>query len=498
MNMIESLLAILPTVIVIVTGMVVLLLDACVPIWRKNKNLTVILSIVGLCVAAGFALRLMDVGGAKVVFSGAIIADTFTHSTSLILIITAALSILLGATYLENKRLHLGEYHALVLFSTSGGMLMAASNDLITLFVAIETLSVALYVLAGFNRVNEKSEESALKYFLLGAFAAGFLLYGIALMYGGSAGAVPGGGGTTNLAQLSTYYKGIFPNVMFMTGLALLIVGLAFKAGLVPFHMWTPDVYEGAPTSATAYMSAVAKIAAFAAILRVFNALFPISPFWLFAVQALAVLTMFGGNLIAIMQENVKRMLAYSSIAHAGYLMVAIAALSKSDSTNQAVGAITFYMLAYALMTLGSFGVLIWLSRDNREIQTLDDLRGLGKTAPAAAYMMSVFMLSLGGIPPTMGFLGKWMIFLAALKSGQAWLAVALALASILSIFYYLKIVWMMLFQEPNKETTHERAKSPAGVVITLAFATAASILFGLLPNLVSVLSNTTTMLGRH
>jgi NADH-quinone oxidoreductase subunit N len=496
MNYNSSLTAILPIIVVLVTGMVVLLADACVPVWRRHKPLSAVLSLIGIFVAAIIAYQRLDSGVAIQAFSGAIVVDTFAQACSLILLVTAALAVLLAITYLENRRLHLGEYYALVLFSTAGSMLMAATNDLIVLFVAIETLSVALYVLAGFARTEARSEEAALKYFLLGAFAAGFLLYGIALIYGGSAGAVAGGGGTTNLMVIAASLKaGALPSGMLMTGVALLLVGLAFKAALVPFHMWTPDVYEGAPTSVTAYMAAGAKIAAFAALVRVFNALVPISGYWLIVVQILAILTMFGGNLIAITQDNVKRMLAYSSIAHAGYLMVAISALSSQNAHASAIGAITFYLLAYALMTMGAFAVLIWLSRRGRDIQTLTDLKGLAKHDPAAAYVMLVFMLSLGGIPPTMGFLGKWFIFAAALQAGQTWLAITLAVASMISVYYYLKIVWMMCFQEPDSDEARPRALSASGVFISVAITVAASLLFGIVPNLVSILTNSSTSL---
>lgn len=491
MNYNNSLVAIMPVLAVLVVGMLVLLADSTIPFWRNHKSLSVVLSLIGVVVAGIFAGQGLDSGGSISAFNGAIVVDSFAHSCNLILLVTAGLAVLLGATYLENRGINLGEYYALILFSTAGSMLMAATNDLIVLFVAIETLSVALYVLAGFARTEKRSEEAALKYFLLGAFAAGFLLYGIALIYGGSSGAVPGGGGTTNLAQIKeTFAGGAAPNAMFIMGLALVMVGLAFKAALVPFHMWTPDVYEGAPTSVSAYMAAGAKIAAFAALLRLFNALTPIHDYWLPILQVLAVLTMFAGNLAAIAQTNVKRMLAYSSIAHAGYLLVAISALASPAAHDSAVSAVIFYLFAYSLMTIGSFGVLIWLSRRGRDVQTLADLKGLSKLDPAAAYVMLVFMLSLGGIPPTMGFLGKWFIFAATLQAGQMWLAITLAFASMISIFYYLKVVWMMCFQDPEDNEVPARAMSAGGIAISLAVTVAASLLFGIVPNLISALTN--------
>jgi len=495
---IASVEAIAPIIIVMITGMIVLLGDALIAPWRKARWVSPVVGIFGILVAGGFAGTQIGTGGHRIAFNGALTADAFSQACSIILLIIAALAILLASTYLENRNLQHGEYYSLVLFSTSGAMLMAAASELIVLFVAIEILSVALYVLAGFARTAPRSEEAALKYFLLGAFAAGFLLYGIALIYGGSSGIVPGQLGTTNLIALGHYLHNTpSPNLMLIAGIALLLVGLAFKAALVPFHMWTPDVYEGAPTSVTAYMAAAAKVGAFAAILRIFNALIPISEYWLVAIQVLAVLTMFGGNILALAQTNVKRMLAYSSIAHAGYLMVAVSALTGSGAAdaadkisahNSAMSGATFYLLAYSIMTMGAFGVLIWLTSKGKDVQTLDDLKGMVKTHPTAAYLMLIFMLSLGGIPPTMGFMGKWFIFLATLQAGQLWLAILLALASIISIYYYLRVVWVMCFTEPDADTSSRTAASPGGVVLALIATGTASLLFGIAPVLVQSL----------
>ena len=496
--------AMLPIIIIMVTGMVVLLADACLPFWRRLGILSGNVSLIGIGIAA--IVSIMQVNANEVsqsAFHGAVAADTFGAACNLILLTAATVAVLLALTYLENKRLNLGEYYALVLFSTSGAMLMAAATDLIVLFVAIEILSVALYVLSGFARTEQRSEEAALKYFLLGAFAAGFLLYGIALVYGGSAGAMAGGGGTTNLIELERFLTGGRPpNVMLISGIALLLVGLGFKAALVPFHMWTPDVYEGAPTSVTAYMAASAKIGAFAAILRVFTALMPISDYWLIAVQVLAVLTMFGGNILAVTQDNVKRMLAYSSIAHAGYLMVAVSAATdhraSAEAHNSALSAGVFYLLAYTLMTMGAFAVLIYLSRRGKDYQTLADLKGLARKDSPSAYLMLVFMLSLGGIPSTMGFIGKWYIFNATVQAGQLWLAVALGVASIISIYYYLRVIGMMCFQEPDDAGEQIHATAPTGVILSLAITVGASLIFGIVPLFLSPLLAAATNLLHH
>jgi len=493
-----SLQAILPILIVMVTGMLVLLGDACLPFWRRAGILSGNVSLIGIGIAALVSMRqLGNPDAASSAFHGAVAVDGFGISCNLILLTAATVAVLLALTYLENRKLNLGEYYALVLFSTSGAMLMSVANDLIVLFVAIEILSVALYVLSGFARTDQRSEEAALKYFLLGAFAAGFLLYGIALIYGGSAGAVMGGGGTTNLATLAKFYGGgVTPNAMAIAGIALMLVGLAFKAALVPFHMWTPDVYEGAPTSVTAYMAAAAKIGAFAAILRVFIAFEGISSYWLIAIQILAILTMFGGNILAVAQTNVKRMLAYSSIAHAGYLLVAVSAATGISPTdprhleiqNAATSAMVFYLLAYALMTMGGFAVLIYLSRSGKDYQTLEDLKGLVHKDSSSAYLMLICLLSLAGIPGTMGFIGKWYIFYAAVQSGQTWLGLTLAAASIISIYYYLRVIGTMCFQENTGTTQQEHAKAPVGVIFALIITVGLTLLLGLLPGAISQL----------
>jgi NADH-quinone oxidoreductase subunit N len=485
----DSLIAILPILIVIVTGIVVLVCDACIPLWRRLHVLSGNVTLIGIVIAAYFSITHLSAGADHTnAFNGAIKTDNFAQACNLILLVSAGLASLMALTYLENRRLNLGEYYALILFATAGAMLMAAASDLIVLFIAIETLSVALYVLAGFARTDLRSEEAALKYFLLGAFAAGFLLYGIALIYGGTGSLQPGFGGSTNLDILARNVALVGPNIMLMAGVALVLVGLGFKAALVPFHMWTPDVYEGAPTSVTAFMAASAKVGAFAAILRVFNALGPISAYWMTAVQVLAVLTMFGGNLLAVTQDNVKRMLAYSSIAHAGYLMVAVAATANAKAHDQAFGAAVFYLLAYTLMTMGAFAVLIYLSRRGKDYQTLNDLKGLAKTDPPSAYLMLVFMLSLGGIPPTMGFIGKWYIFAATITAGQYGLAIALAFASMISIYYYLRVVWMMCFQEPDVVGSQEHAVAPVGVQLSLFVTVGVSLLCGVVPGIVQPL----------
>ncbi len=491
----QSMQAILPVITLLITGMVVLLGDAFLPFWRRSGVASGSLSLLGIVIAAGFALdRLSHQPTHSLAFHGALSLGRFTQACTLLLLLLAGLAVLLAVTYLENRRLNRGEYYTLVLFATSGAILMAAANDLIVLFIAVEMLSVALYVLAGFARSEPRSEEAALKYFLLGAFAAGFLLYGIALIYGGAA--ISGLGGTTNLALLHLR-QGSVPGFMTVAGLALVLVGLGFKAALVPFHMWAPDVYEGSPTSVTGFMAVVVKVGAFAALMRLFIAFAPAAAYWLPAIQIIAVLTMVTGNLLAVTQTNVKRMLAYSSVAHAGYLLIAVAAAATPAAQPLALQAMVFYLAAYGLMTLGAFAVLAWLSHRDADCQTLSDLRGLVRTDPAAAWLMVIFMLSLGGIPPTMGFIGKWYLFTAALQSHQLWLAITLALVSMVAVFYYLRVVWTLCFEEGSGISVSRNTLAPAGVQISLYVAALLSLLGGIAPIVWQPLMLAARSLGR-
>jgi len=478
---------IVPLVILCGAACMILLGDAFV--WRTSQDANPLLALLGIFGALAAVLQRTGPEAAGYGFAGTIATDTISVSSSIALLITGFLSVLLAWTYLKNRGLEHGEYYALLLFSVAGAMLMASANDLLVLFLGLEVLSFALYVMAGFARTEEKSEESSIKYFLLGAFASAFFLYGIALVYGATR--------TTQLDSiLRILGQGAAITPMMLAGVALMLVGLAFKAAVIPFHQWTPDVYEGAPTSVTAYMAAGAKIGAFAAILRVFGALLPLEQFWLGAIQILAILTMVFGNLLAVTQTNVKRMLAYSSIAHAGYLLVAVAAMAHPvPGTSQpgpahdlAIGASLFYLFAYTFMTLGAFGVLVYLSGRSRDYQNLGDLRGLARHDPLAAYSMLFFLLSLGGIPPTMGFMGKWQIFLAALKAHEIALAIVMALTSVIAVYYYLRIVWMMCFEEPREAAPAAPvARFGAGATVFLAAGT--TVLFGVAPMLISSLT---------
>jgi NADH-quinone oxidoreductase subunit N len=349
-------------------------------------------------------------------------------------------------------------------------MLMAGALNLITVFLGIELMSVSLYVLAGFMRKKERSNESALKYFLLGAFATGFLLYGIALIYGTS--------GTTDLVAISKVFPQLSHNPIFLVGCGMLVVAFSFKIAAVPFHMWAPDVYEGAPTTVSGFMSTGAKAAAFATFLLVFVRVFDIAGSSLSQVIAvIAAASMIVGNITAVAQNNVKRMLAYSSIAHAGYMLSGIAAANVEGETG-----ILFYLLAYTFVNVGAFGIVSLMERQDDKKLNFEDYAGLSGRRPALAVMMSMFMFSLAGIPPFAGFFGKYYVFLAAVKANMTWLAILGVLTSLVSVYYYLRLVVLMYFREGDADLDHP---VPVASMIALAAAAALIVVLGLYPSLI-------------
>jgi NADH-quinone oxidoreductase subunit N len=465
--------AVYPLLAITITAMVVLLVDLVLP--RDKKIIAVLLSLAGLIVTGYYVSGLWGLG--MTAFNGSITGDDFSVLFQMILVFVAFLAILLSEKYVQTKGINHGEYYALLLFSTSGAMLMASSTELITIFIGLEVLSIALYILSGFARTEARSEESAMKYFLLGAFSSAFLLYGIALIYGAT--------GTTRLDFIGTpAFGAVHSTVAALSspyataGVALLIVGLGFKAAIVPFHSWTPDVYEGAPTSVTAFMSAGAKAGAFAAFIRVVAAFLQVSHVFHDVLWVLAALTMVVGNVVAVQQTNIKRMLAYSSIAHAGYILVGLLAENTPGRT-----AVLFYILAYTFMNLGAFGVIILLARRGQELNNISDLKGLWRQQPALAVVMAIFMLSLGGIPPTIGFFGKLYLFLAAIQAGQNGLAYLGLLASVVGVFYYLRVIVSMFFEPAQREFPSDVwrfAPFATAAVVVCAFC---SILFGILPS---------------
>ncbi len=426
-----------PAGAVLVTALVVLVADLFIR--QENRRALVWIGLVGIGLAAGATLGFPGSGGA---FENTIVFDRFAIFFSLIFLAAAALTMLSSVEYLSDAGIREGEFYALVLLSAFGMMLMAAANDLIVLFLGLETMSIGVYILTGMWRARVQAAEAAMKYFLIGAFATGFLLYGIALLYGAS--------GSTHLERIAAVLaqpKGAW-SVYLSAGIFLLLVGLAFKVAAVPFHFWAPDVYEGAPTPVTAFMAVAVKAAAFAAWARIFlYVLSPMQDEWRLPVKALAILTMTVGNVLAISQSSVKRMLAYSSIAHAGYLLIALVAGGAAGGQ-----ALLFYLLSYAAMTFGAFGVLIALKDKDQERDAYRDFAGLGFKRPFLAMAMSLCMLSLAGFPPLGGFVGKFYLFRSAVMSGHTDLAIVGALNSLLSVVYYLRVIVMMYMEEGGAE----------------------------------------------
>ena len=468
-----SWLALLPGLILTVTALVVLVADLFME--GPDREGLGWLGIVGLGVA-GLASALLwtaDAGG----FGGSYVLDRFAIFFNVIICLTGILTLLMSMDYLSSIGLESGEYYVMLLLAVLGMMIMAQANDLIVLFLGLELMSVAVYVLAGIWRPELRSSEAALKYFLLGAFASGFLLFGIALAFGTF--------GTTLLAPIASQLTRISAEQrpMALAAAGLLLIGFGFKVAAVPFHSWAPDVYEGAPTSVTALMAVGVKAAAFAAFARVFMyALGGLAVDWSGIVWLIAVLSMTLGNAAAIQQHNIKRMLAYSSIAHAGYLLVGLVA-----ADTQGGAAVLYGTLAYAMMTLGAFAVVIAVGRRGEPNEQLTDYAGLGFRYPFLGACMTIFMLSLGGIPLFAGFTGKFFLFSAAIEQGYVWLVVIAALNSVVSIYYYLAVLMQMYMGEGTGEVqgTTDRPYLTA----TLLFTSAMTILLGLFPQWVLTLA---------
>jgi NADH-quinone oxidoreductase subunit N len=470
----DLLLALLPELLLTGAGMALLLVIA----WRHRTaadlRLAGWVTLAGLA-AAGAAAWWLWWHTARATGGGSpamIAVDDFRFVADWLLLGTAGLTVLVSFDYLERERLLAPEYYALLLFATLGMMLMVAGDDLMVVFLGLELMSVAVYVLAGINRHSPAAAEAALKYFLLGAFASGFLLYGIALVYGATA--------TTNLSQIGAQVRtlGLGDSPMLLIGLGLLLVGFGFKVAAVPFHMWAPDVYDGSPTPVTGYMATGVKAAAFAALLRVLGEGFGDVAAWQQIVWWLAVATMVVGNLIALAQRTVKRMLAYSSIAHAGYLLVAVVA-----STSLGSAAFVFYLVAYSLTTLAAFALLAAKGRDGERDVLIDDLAGLGARRPWLALALAVCMLSLLGFPGTAGFIGKWYILVAATTARQLPLAAILVLTSVVSAGYYLPVIMAMYMKPEPSEQAHAgmRLGRLGGAVV--AVSVAGLLVLGIRPN---------------
>jgi NADH-quinone oxidoreductase subunit N len=422
--------ALLPMLIVTITAFVVIIIEAAI---RKSSGISYWLSIIGLFISIGFLVESLPLRGNA--FYQMVTVGGYGNFFSILFTTAALFTIILSKEYLVKQSVHYGEYYALILLATVGMMLMAAAADLIIIFLGLELMSVCLYILAGFMRKRVKSNEAALKYFLLGAFATGFLLYGMALIYGVTS--------TTNIATIVKDSSTYSTLPLFWIGMGLMMIGFAFKVAAVPFHMWVPDVYEGAPTTVTAFMSTGAKAAAFAALVLIYSHHFVGGEKLKDAFALLAASSMVIGNIIAISQTNIKRMLAYSSIAHAGYLLVGLASANEIGRSG-----ILFYLSAYTFMNLGAFGIISIIEREEDKNLTFEDYAGLSNSHPLLAALMAIFMFSLTGIPPFAGFFGKYYIFAAAISAHLTWLVVVGVLMSVVSAYYYLRLVVVMYFKE--------------------------------------------------
>ena len=458
--------AALPGLVVAATGLLVMTLDLFLR--GSDRDVLAVLGIGGLLIAVVGAVFMWQ-GSAAAAFGNTLRADHYALFFAVVIGSGSLLTVLLSVDVLRRQPIPAGEYLTLVLLSTSGMVFLAAANDLIVLFLALEIMSVAAYVLAGLLRHEARSTEAALKYFLLGAFATGFLLYGIAFFYAAT--------GSTQLDVIADTirHRGLGPYGLI--GMALLLVGFGFKVALIPFHVWTPDVYEGSPTAVTAFMAVGVKAAAFAAFARVFTSgLGGVAESWSGVLWMLAALTMTVGNVTAVAQRSVKRMLAYSSIAHAGYALMGLVAASRDGGA-----ALLFYLAVYGLMTLGAFAVLIAIARRGEHAEEYADFAGLGFRHPVLGAAMTVFMLSLAGFPPLAGFAGKFYLFSAAISAGYVGLVVIAVLNSLVSVYYYLGVIVQMYMNEGTR--TFEAPSAQPYVVATILVAAVGTMLIGLLPS---------------
>ena len=468
----DDLLRALPELVWCGFGMLAMLLQ---PFVRSRRFFTA-LALVGAIggTAAAFVAGATPGEG----FFGLIQSDVFSFFFRLLVGLVAVLVVLAADSYLERENLPFAEFYALLLFATAGMGVLASARELLTAFIGLELSSISSYILAGFRRDSTKSSEASLKYFLLGSFATAFFLYGIALVYGAT--------GTTNLGRMDD----ADPNSnLLKLGLSLILIGIGFKVAAAPFQIWTPDVYEGAPTPVTALFSAGPKAAAFALLLRIFASVPAATHFWFWAFWVLAALTMFAGNLGALLQTNVKRLLAYSSIAHAGYILVAFAAVTfmandLNGGATPAYAAVLFYLLSYALVKIGAFTIVSEIGGWGEKNLTLDDYAGLAQRQPVAAAALSLYLLSLLGLPVTAGFFGKFYIFKAAVNSHLIWLAVLMAVNSIIGAYYYLRVIVVMYMREGSAEAMAAApVRFPVAVNVVLAVTAIGTVYFGLFPN---------------
>ncbi|HMK56576.1 MAG TPA: NADH-quinone oxidoreductase subunit N [Dissulfurispiraceae bacterium] len=448
---------VIPEIIMAIVGSLVLLAEL---VFTNKKPL----GYAGI-VASAIVIYLLPLCKGEA-FGGMFISDDFSVYFKMIFLISLILTILISLKYLQIEQADFGEYYSLLLFSTTGMMIMASARDFIMVFLGIELMSLSLYILCGVKKHDPRSSEAAMKYFLLGAFSSALLLYGISMVYGLTT--------TTDIYGIASYLRQTPPTLPLMLSMILIIVAFSFKISAVPFHMWAPDVYEGAPTSITAFMSTAPKAAAFAVLGRIFFTAFQtFEPYWTVILAVISVLTMAVGTVMAIVQTNIKRMLAFSSIAHAGYILMALIA-----GTNEAMNAMKVYLLIYTFMNLGAFGIVILLEKG----ENISDYNGLSKSHPFTAALMLVFMFSLAGIPPTAGFIGKFYIFMAAVNAGYTWLVIIAVLFSAISAFFYLRII-MNMYMKPMSETVG--VMPSFGLAAALFISAVMMLAIGLIPSVI-------------
>ena len=457
----------MPELIIALTLLIVLVFDLFDSI---SKSILGWMTIVGSGIALWVSIQMHQAGTVGTQFNDMFKVDNFSLFFNIIFLVSTILVALISLSYLGRDDRKQGPYYLLILLATLGMMLMAAGNELIIVFLGLELMSLSLYVLAGYFRDNPASSEAGMKYLLLGAFASAFFLYGIALIYGGA--------GTTNVPAIAEAITAPNKSPLLLAGMFLLIVGFGFKVAIVPFHQWAPDVYEGAPTTIAAFISAGPKAAGFAAFLRIFMEALPnLQVEWSGVIIVLAMLTMTVGNVIAIAQTSIKRMLAYSSIAHAGYVLIGLAA-----ANNDGVSSAILYLLVYCVMNIGAFGAVILAKTEDGESLMISDYAGLGLRKPLLAMFMTIMLLSLAGFPPTAGFVGKFYIFKSAVQAGHIWLVIIGAINTAISAFYYLRVVVTMYMREPEEELPF--ASYPSTLVVGLVLAAIGVLLIGILPSL--------------
>jgi NADH-quinone oxidoreductase subunit N len=460
--MMPDLTPVMPEILMTLLALLVLMADLVI----KRKETLGVMTILSAGIVS-FALA----GSMGTTFGGMFVSDGYSSFFKFIFMLNVILTVLISMKYLVIERINFGEYYSLLLFASLGMMIMASAGDLIVLYLGLELMALSTYVLAGFIRYDMKSNEAAIKYFLLGSFASAVLLYGTSLIYGMT--------GTTNLKGIASYIEGngIATNPVLTLAIIFLAVAFSFKIAAVPFHMWAPDAYEGAPTPITAFMSVGPKAAGFAVLGRVFLYAFGAAKMtWASVLIPIAILTMGVGNIVALSQTNIKRMLAYSSIAHAGYILLGVIA-----GTQDGMASMLNYLLIYAFMNIGAFSVVIILRSEGVRGDSISDYEGLSKTHPLAAALMLVFMFSLTGIPPTAGFMGKFYLFMSAIDAGYTWLVIIAVMFSAISAYFYLRIVMLMYMREPKEAL--DLSSSPA-IGIVLAVTVLAVICIGVFPSL--------------